>query len=199
MIELVGDGKRPEERAVEKPDFKVQPENLAKLVESGYTAYSLAPLYSHVGVENYIPGRFAAEDDLKGHPGKIRGMILQFKHPVVARCGKWGLWLDVIETTSYVAFRDWLMSQFFVDREKQVVYSPLCCAASLLDPLAYAQGKREPTSLDIFAYTSTKGRLVPVDVAIDRSDAKPYVDLVIHPPDFNIVNLSKAVLEQTPK
>src|SRR5512137_450098 len=197
MIELVGDGKRPDEKSVEKPDFKAQPENLAKMAEAGYTAYSLAPLYSHVGVESYIPGRFASEDDLKGHPGKIRGMILQFKHPVVARCGKWGLWLDVIETSSYAAFRDWLMSQFFVDREKQLVYAPLCCQASVLDPLAYSQGKREPVSLDIFTYTSTRGRLVPVDVSIDRTDAKPYADLKMDPPDYNIGVLSKAVLEQT--
>jgi hypothetical protein len=196
MIELVGDGQRPGSKPLTEPKYGNQPGSLAKLRELGYVAYSLAPLYSHVGVEDYIPGRFAAEDTMKGHPGEVRGMILQFKHLVVARCGEWGMKIDVMDEKSYVAFQTWLLAQFFVDRTKNLVYIPMFCPMPVADPLAYAVGKREPTTLDVYSFESAKGRMSPIDLGIDRDKVKPYVDFVMKDPSSNTIQITKAVLEQ---
>jgi hypothetical protein len=196
MIELVGYGQRPDNKPLSAPKYSNQPESLAKLREAGYVAYSLAPLYAHVGVEDYIPGRFAAEDTMKGHPGEVHGMILQFKHLVVARCGEWGMKVDVMDEKSYSAFQVWLLAQFFVDRVKKLVYIPMFCPAPVADPLAYAAGKREPATLDVFSFECAKGRMSPIDLGIDRDKVNPYIDFVMRDPSSNTIQTTEAVLGQ---
>jgi hypothetical protein len=195
MIELVGKGNRPAERELTNPKFSSQPSTLDELRDSGWIPYSLAPLYAHVGVEDYIPGRFAAEDSIKGHPGEVHGMIYQFRHPIVARCGDWGLNLDVMRADCYEPFQAWLMAQFFVNREKGEVYIPMLCQVALADPFSYALGKTIPTSLDVFTFGSNKGRMMPVDQGIAHDKAKPYVDFVMKEADSNTIQISQAVLE----
>lgn len=195
MIELVGTGKRPNSRDV-APLVIPQPPSLVYLHHQRIVPFSLAPLYAHVGVEEYIPGKFAGEDSIKGHPGEVMATVFEFKHPVVARCGDWGYRVDLMSSRCYEPFKVWLLAQFFVNRDKQEVYIPSLCQVALLDPFAYAAtGQDSPATMDVFTFSSNRGRMVPVDQGMVRGNAKRCPDFVMREPDDNTLQVAKAVLE----
>lgn len=176
------------------------------LNELGYTAYSVGPIYAYAGVSEDIEERFLREA-FESRPvdptltalaaaGAVRpldkpsatyGTIWQAPRQVIARCESWCTLLAIMDTLSFEWFKQWLLSNTFVSREKRTYAVPRLYEAPVMDPFYWAvHGKEIPTMLHVFSVSSIRWSLKPVTSVLDKALTPSFVDLQVKPPDEDV-------------
>jgi len=197
------------------PDFQFA-ESFKDLERQGFVPCALGPVYVYAEVKESIPDRFAMED-IPGKPSEMRGMELRLERPILSHCMDWNYMLNIIDGDSFPYFKQWLLSQQFVNREKRCFYVVRHFKVPVKDPIALALGKSVDTALDVFTlsgfsgllkpvistlpatYTGTKDpkELSPRDEVAKRVDAvvPDFVVLKVASPEDEVIDLGKAALE----
>ena len=194
-MELVGEGQMPhkplrEPRLGDANRFA----SLGEIEKEGFTPFILGPLYVYAGIGESIPERFAAEP-IKNRPAEVYGSWFEFQHPVVARCEHWNYRLDYMDTKSYEYFKIWILAQVFVNRPKRQIFVPRRYPAPLLDPFAFVNNVGRPISIDVYTISGLEFLLRPKCELPTFESAKFFVDFEKKPPEPDVVEMGKAMLE----
>jgi hypothetical protein len=194
-MELVGEGAMPHKPLKEPKIGDVNRfANLGELESEGFTAYVLGPVYVYAGVEESIPERFAAEP-VKNRPPDVSGSWFEFSHAVIARCEHWNYRMEYMDTKSYEYFRIWMLGQVFINRPKRNVYVPRRYLAPVLDPFAFCNNIGKPTSIEVYSVSNLDYLLRPKCELPSFESAKFFVDFEKRPPEPDVLELGKALLE----
>lgn len=179
----------------------VVPENLsacnsfAEIRKAGFEIFSLGPLYVLVGIPHSLTELFA--HDYKRKTGNdVYGTTMRFERQVLVGFGDWDYVLDVMDTTAFPYFCNWIMSNKFTDREGGRYFEPRRCSAPLLDPIE-VDGGRVPadTWLDIFVPSGMQWSLEPKMQQLEHGHAPLTIALGKRPPEPDVVETGKITLE----
>lgn len=198
-MELLGKGNIWQGRLAPLP-FKTWPDSLAALEVEGYVMFSLGPLYVYAGVQESLPEIFAGDEctqkALKDKP--VVSGICEFQHQILGRCEKWNNVLDVMPRDTFDFFSSWMLTQVFINRVEKTVFVPRRMSAAVLDPLAYAKGKKIPTSLILYSVSGMHSIVRPRG-HMSHDQAKSYIDLERGPPEPHVITMGRAMLDLSEK
>ena len=185
--------------------------SFAELEKEGLTPFALGPIYVYAGVQEDIVRRFASEQpkqvrhyDVKEGVGyiprdytlNVRGMVLEFNHPVLTYCKEWNFLVNVLDSQSYMHFKKWMLAQQFANRLERKFFVPRLFAPPVLDPLALeAKGVSIPVSLDVYSVSRMRGVLYPKDIGLPKEQAKRSIEFVHRPPEEDTIKLGSAALK----
>ncbi len=92
-----------------------------------------------------------------------------------------------MDTLSYEWFKQWMLSNTFVSREKRTYAIPRLYSAPVMDPFYWSvHGKDVPTTLDVFSVSTIRWTLAPVTAVLDKSLTPTFIDLQVKPPDEEV-------------
>lgn len=181
---------KPGRKALKDPKIE-SVDSFKELSGAGFTAYSLGPVYVYAGVQDCLPEAFAAEQTSKD----VRGTILHFERPVIARCEQWNTMLEVMDTESFQFFMSWMMALQLVDRQAGRFSLVRHYRAPLFDPIA-ADKKQVflPITLDVFCPSSLQCDIKPKAWVSDPKKVPFYVDFEMRKPDSEVVKIGAAAM-----
>lgn len=177
----------------------LRPVNISKvdsfeeLRKEGFTPFSLGAMYVYVEIDRDLVQEFAKEQ-MPGRP-EVHGTTMHFDRPVIGRCAEWNSILNIMDTPSFQWFKKWMIAQQYVHRARRRFYTSRHYIAPLLDPIRLDTKRLgSPTTLDIFAPAGMSGTIKPVTGVTKLEDTKQLVDLVVAPPDEDVIVLGRAAL-----
>lgn len=177
-----------------------------ELLDAGFIAFSLGPIYVYACVEEDIMLKFMElPDEQKGidpvasrlaqagliqahdRPRETYGTHMFFDRIIVNHCVQWTNVLNVMDVDSYAWFKKWMLANTFVSRQHKKFFVPRHYIAPIIDPIAYdAKQDIIPSALDVFSVSSMKWSLKPVTNVTNKATTPEYVDLKEFPPDEDV-------------
>lgn len=171
--------------------------SFADLRKDGLVPYSLAPVYAYSGVTEDIPLKFM-EESIPKRPKEVRIGRILCASPLVTHCQELGCYLEVMDKEGYLFFKQWMLSQQFVNWEKKAYFEVRHWMARLYDPVAITANQvQTPETLELFTLSGFKGMMrpyCPVAKAGREKVSQGFVLLEVVPPDENVVTRGRAAL-----
>lgn len=195
-----------------KPAGMKAARSLAELSRQGFSVFSLGPLYVYAGVPVDLVEAWAKTHQgeamrhnqlskgvltLEKYKLEIRGELLRFDRPVVARCKEWNTLLYLLDNVSYLQFKQWMLEQQFSNRNEKQFWVPRLFSARVIDPVYFAaSGLAVPASLDVFSVSGFKGCLAVKNAiaATKPADVPLVIDFEWQPAEPDVIKQGRAAL-----
>jgi hypothetical protein len=111
--------------------------------------------------------------------------VFRFRRPLISQCGEWGSMLCVMDSRSFLYFKQWLNGMRFVNRTQRLVFITAFEQAAILDPfLLDGQNKIVSEAVTILAPICKEWHVkpklfagIPKDEKTKKSEAPALVEL----------------------
>ena len=174
------------------------------LDSDGLVPFSLAPVYAYSGVSESIIDKFAGEG-VEGRPKDFRVGRIKFDRLPVAYCQEYGRFLEIMDKTAYLYFKQWFLSNNFASRgdgsrRSEKYFELRHWMARVLDPLALeASSARVPVSLELYTLSGFRALMRPSRPIASSAEASKKIAgetimLETVPPEEDVIVRGKAAL-----
>ena len=98
-----------------------------------YDFFFPGPLYAYALINRSLVEGFRDQAGRR-QDLPLQYSVFRFRRPLVSQCGEWGNMLCVMDTRSFLYFKQWLNGMRFVNRAKRLVFITAFEQAAILDP-----------------------------------------------------------------
>jgi hypothetical protein len=148
-----------------------------------YSVFFPGPLYFHVMINRSLVEGFRDQYGRK-HGLPIQYSVFKFKRPLITHCGEWGEMLCVMDSRSFLYFRQWLGNMKFLNRDRKLLYMAAFELTAILDPFLLDGGNQiVPETATVLCPVCQLFHVKPkLWEGVAKESAPPFIELIFTKP-----------------